>query len=606
MAPFSYEIPTRRTLKVFAFDPMLGRAPLNRVAIDIGYEPLAPGPVGSRLRVIDYDSGNKCFYPPVDLEDSALLMQNGMEPTESDPRFHQQMVYAVAMKVIENFEAALGRRLTFRKGRRLRLFPHAFQGPNAFYDPRLVAILFGYFHADKENPGANVPGQTVFSCLSQDVVAHEMTHAIVDRLRHYFMEATNRDVLAFHEGFADIVAIFQHFSFPAILREVIQQTRSNLHSSKTMVDLAQQFGYATGRGQALRTSIENSEPTRDLYQRVTESHERGSILVAAVFEAFFKQYQKRIRDLIRIATGGTGTLPEGDLHPDLVNRIAIEAAGAAQSTLRMCIRAFDYLPPVDVTFGDYLRALVTADYELSPNDDTGLREATIEAFRVRGICPVAVNSLAQDSLRWERAPAELPLFPTESMGELILRNFDTSVSLESVPEVKAGKNRVIEQIGRTGISSKLAAQLREYANTHSALLGLDPALDKRLHGFHPVFRVAPRGELVVEMVAQFTVVDRSKLGEFGGVPLRGGATLIASADGRVQYVISKPLPTQSPSPQLDLQFQREARARHETQREFIDECDCSDDYLPWADDGYREMRIAKRMNFALTHMGITR
>jgi hypothetical protein len=27
----------------------------------------------------------------------------------------------------------------------------------------------------------------------------------------------------------------------------------------------------------------------------------------------------------------------------------------------MSIRAFDYLPPFDITFGDYLRALVTAD-----------------------------------------------------------------------------------------------------------------------------------------------------------------------------------------------------------------------------------------------------
>ena len=44
-----------------------------------------------------------------------------------------------------------------------------------------------------------------------------------------------------------------------------------------------------------------------------------------------------------------------------MNRIAAEAAATAQSTLTMCIRAFDYLPPVDVTFGDFLRALVTAD-----------------------------------------------------------------------------------------------------------------------------------------------------------------------------------------------------------------------------------------------------
>ena len=45
----------------------------------------------------------------------------GLDPLESDPRFHQQMVYAVAMKVLENFEEALGRTLTFKERRPLRL-----------------------------------------------------------------------------------------------------------------------------------------------------------------------------------------------------------------------------------------------------------------------------------------------------------------------------------------------------------------------------------------------------------------------------------------------------------------------------------------------------
>ena len=55
------------------------------------------------------------YYPPVDLDDPDVLMQRGLDPSDSDPRFHQQMVYAVVMKVIENFERALGR--PFRFGR---------------------------------------------------------------------------------------------------------------------------------------------------------------------------------------------------------------------------------------------------------------------------------------------------------------------------------------------------------------------------------------------------------------------------------------------------------------------------------------------------------
>ena len=285
---------------------MLARTPGNRISIDVPNEFLLPGPQGSRFEVIDYDGANNCFYPPVDLNDKAILMQGGLEPTESDPRFHQQMVYAIAMRTLENFERALGRRLEFQEKsyRRLRLFPHAFQGANAFYDRRLNAILFGYFRADRKDPGPNLPGQMVFTCLSHDIIVHELTHAVVDRLRRHFLEPSNPDVLAFHEGFSDIIALFQHFTFQEILRDQIQKTRGDIHKGGGLVELAQQFGYATGAGQALRSAI--SQPETRLSENVIEVHERGSILVAAVFDAFFVTYQRRIRDLIRIATGGTG------------------------------------------------------------------------------------------------------------------------------------------------------------------------------------------------------------------------------------------------------------------------------------------------------------
>jgi hypothetical protein len=319
---------------------------------------------------------------------------------------------------LENFDRALGRVVDFRKRsyERLRLLPHAFYGANAFYDRDLHAILFGYFRADRSDPGPNLPGQNVFTCLSHDIIAHEMTHAIVDRLKRYFLEPSNEDVLAFHEGFADIVALFQHFSFQEILKQQILKTRTDIRSNTLLVQLARQFGYATGAGRELRSALDNRDAK--LYRAVTEPHARGSILVAAVFDAYFATYQRRIRDLIRIATGGSGNLPEGDLHPDLVNRIANEAAATAQQILTMCIRAFDYLPPVDITFGDYLRALVTADYELVPNDELGERGAMIEAFRMRGIYPENVASLAEESLLWENADPGLPRLPTEGLEML--------------------------------------------------------------------------------------------------------------------------------------------------------------------------------------------
>src|SRR6202022_3551146 len=70
---------------------------------------LKPGPMGEYVEVVDYDPANQCFYPPVDLNHPHLLAQDGLLPSEGDPRFHQQMVYGVAMSVIRQFETALGR-----------------------------------------------------------------------------------------------------------------------------------------------------------------------------------------------------------------------------------------------------------------------------------------------------------------------------------------------------------------------------------------------------------------------------------------------------------------------------------------------------------------
>jgi hypothetical protein len=149
-----------------------------------------------------------------------------------------------------------------------------------------------------------------------------------------FSEPTNPDVLALHEGFADIVALMQHFTIPEVLQPEITRTRGDVEAESMLGSLAVQFGRATsGRG-ALRDAIGRVEggawrrfipDPADLSKRLTP-HSRGAALVAAVFDAFIAIYKTRVADLLRISTGGTGVLPSGAIHPDLVHRLANEAA----------------------------------------------------------------------------------------------------------------------------------------------------------------------------------------------------------------------------------------------------------------------------------------
>jgi hypothetical protein len=227
--------PVIRRLRVLAFDPSLAirldTAAFNEIIVEIPWEELAPGPVGEYVEVVDFDPASGVFYHPVQLDNPHLLAQGGLGPSESNPQFHQQMVYAVAMTTIRHFERALGRvalwadrRVAHDDGsyveqfvRRLRIYPHALRDRNAYYSPSKKALLFGYFPVASKDQH-NTPGTLVFTCLSHDIIAHETTHALLDGVHPRFNEPTNPDVHAFHEAFADIG------------RARRQRRRSGLHS----------------------------------------------------------------------------------------------------------------------------------------------------------------------------------------------------------------------------------------------------------------------------------------------------------------------------------------------------------------------------------------
>ncbi len=337
---FKPGVPPYRALRGYAVDPSLTTtletAAIGEVTFKVPWEKLTPGPVGEYLEVMDIDPASKSFYEPVSLDDPMILAQAGLPPSEGVPQFHQQMTYAICSLTIHNFERALGRRTLWRPGpplpganpkddshfvqRSAQFYPHALREANAYYSPNKVALLFGYFKAGGGDPRDQLPGARVFTCLSHDIVAHETTHALLDGMHRRFLLPSNRDVQAFHEGFADCVAMLQHFTFPELVAQQIATTRGAIATQENLlVQLAAQFGRATGNRTALRDAIgqfkdnqwELRPPDPNEYETTQEPHDRGRILVAAVFDAFLSIYKRRTADLLRLATGGTGILPPG-------------------------------------------------------------------------------------------------------------------------------------------------------------------------------------------------------------------------------------------------------------------------------------------------------
>lgn len=493
--------PDFRRLRAYAFDPSLSlqidTVEINRITYAIKWEQLeAPGPIGEYVEVIDYDPTVDKFYAPVDLNETHILADNGLSPSVSNPQFHQQMVYAVTMITIQNFEKALGRKVLWssrlledeqeydRYVQRLRIYPHALRDANAYYSPYRKALLFGYFTSTPANKVLHMPNSLVFTCLSHDIIAHEVTHAILDGIHRNYNNPTNPDVLAFHEAFADIVALFQHFTYPEVLKFEIAKTRGDLKSQNLLGKLAQELGSAIGGYGSLRDAIGEikdgkwmpKKPDPEAYQKVTSPHERGSILVAAVFDAFLTIYKSRVADLLRIASNGTGVLQQGEIHPDLVNRLAKEAAKSAKHILNMCIRALDYCPPVDLTFGDYLRAIITADIDLLKNDGEDYRLAFIDAFRKRGIYPQDIKTLSVESLQF------LPLDMSLESNNSIISNYTEDDDFDS--ESKELLRIILKFLGDYAQDVQYEKDRKKIYNITRTYIAGGTINDKRIYGLH--------------------------------------------------------------------------------------------------------------------------
>lgn len=620
--------PPFRKLRGYAFDPSLSlnldTAVINNITYKVRWEDkndpdpekrLKPGPIGEYLEIVDYDPTVEKFYAPVDLDHPYILAQDGLNPSGSNPQFHQQMVYAVAMTTIKNFEAGLGRPVLWSPRKvmmeertngnpperkrgpdvyvpTLRIYPHAMRDANAYYSPQKKALLFGYFSAQPADVTLHMPDSLTFTCLSHDIIAHETTHAILDGLHQSYTESSNPDVLAFHEAFADIVALFQHFTFSDVLKNQIAATRGDLASQNLLGKLAQEFGIAIGNYGSLRDAIGSfdkktktwkpQEPNGDEYRKFTEPHQRGSILVSAIFEAFLSIYKNRISDLLRIASNGSGILPQGQLSPDLVNRMAGEAGKTAQHVLNMCIRALDYCPPVDITFGDYLRGIITADTDLVEEDSRDYRLAFIDAFRKRGIYPGGIKHLSIESLVYpipntsmiRREISILVDFLKEYRGEIlnkkrrreifeINRKYIAGQYDAGKPKIEGLHRRLLEKFDNSIDFEKLTGLL--YSPKAQELgIGVSDAYGNgggdwprvSVQSLHLASRVGPDGNQVNQIIV--TLVQRAYVSisrgdnnngstivpgkTDGSVKVHGGCTLIFDLDSlQLRYAISKPL-----------------------------------------------------------------
>ena len=545
--------PLTRPLRVYTLDPSVSDRLGGVATVLVPYEKLEPGPVGSLFKINWEGAPAPLVAEALDLDDPYLLLSSGLSPSPANGRFHLQMVYAVCSLTYAAFSRALGRDIAWatapQAGEPLRLVvrPFGFRGPNAGFSREAGDLSFGYFTARGKRAGFTLHDGIVCTSLSHDVVAHETTHALLDGLRSQFMNPTNIDVPAFHEGFSDLVALFLHFTYADVVERAIRESHGSFTRGSLLTDLAREFGYArsrTGHAEALRSGVDvdgiaafdsdvlpSKENAPKCYDPDMEPHALGSVLVSAVFEAFTTIVKRKTERFFRMA-GLDPAAPGGAPMSDaLLKAIAQEASDVAAQFLAICIRAIDYCPPADMELGEYLRALITADGDLEKSDKWGFREALMRSFRRREIFPDHVRFMTEDAVRWQ-APAQPVRIPDLAFSEL---RFDGEPGR---PASARELNRQANALGRFVTDPAHADVFLLVSASKRLPKGIVQAPPAMVESVRVASRAAPDGRIVFDLVAEVTQTCTAEVkGDL--FDMNGGCTVVIDPHGDVRYVISK-------------------------------------------------------------------
>lgn len=312
------------------------------------------GPISRRVAVVDFDPLSGELLPGAKLKPA-----NGRKIREYDispghdvtPEFRAVMVFGTVCKTIGLFEhrQILGRPITWGfDGPQLLVVPRAGQWRNAFYERASRSLQFFYF---------NHAGTTVYTSLSEDIVTHETGHAILDGIAPDLYDAVTPQALAIHESVADLVALVRAMANDKLRDEVLRDPNWSITQTNQFTALAEEFGKALseGRSDYLRNAYNEKRLIGEGAVSGTEPHGLAEVLTGALYAVLVADY-RRMYDKAR--EDGLDDIPaRGKALGTVVRRFE-----------RFVFRALDYLPPGDVTFADFVRAVLAADLAAYPDD----------------------------------------------------------------------------------------------------------------------------------------------------------------------------------------------------------------------------------------------
>ncbi len=374
--------------------------PTEQITIDDGA--FLDGPVSPRVAVLDFEPDIGTLAPPARYVAPKGRSKRGTyeipHPVSTgDPDVDHiaaaVSVFGAVHKTIKLFEEqdALGRPVVWAFGApQLLVVPRAGEMANAYYERESHSLQFFRF-ADPKNSG-----RWIYTCNSQDIVAHETAHALLDGIAPDLYSAISPESLAIHESVADLAALLVSLRCRELTARVLSTTGGSVDNSNVFSGLAEEFGSALDRERPYLRNLNNDTTVRDVPD--DEPHDLSTVLSGTFYTLLLKTYEELRPQLAANAildpklvsaseaqfVAQSATAEQADPRPlgfgDDVKALFV----AADRVKRTLVRGLDYLPPGDVNFADLARAVLASD-EASHPDSSTQRDWLVEEFVKRGI-----------------------------------------------------------------------------------------------------------------------------------------------------------------------------------------------------------------------------
>ncbi len=379
--------------------------PVEKVSLD-GEDIFLDGPVTRRVAVLDFSADGSLAPPSRFLaEDGTYEVADLQDLTARD--FNRVSVLATVLKTMQLFEEddVLGRRLTWAfDSPQLLVVPRAGEKPNARYLREARCLEF--FHFASRRPEHR--GRTIYTSLSQDVIAHETAHAIVDGIAPDLYHALSPQAGALHEALADLVAFLVTVRSRALRGQVLKANQGSIRDARTFSWVAEEFGAGRDRsGQVgyLRSldndkTLDPSDRSRDPrgernFIRSASPHALSQVLSGAFYRLMLDIYD-RVWQREQERTGRSPLSTSG-------RALFI----ATERFKRILLRGLDYLPPGEIDFTDFARAVLASDAASHPGDGVERKFLSTELLRREAVIDRRSLNVEVEPRRLEVEPATL-------------------------------------------------------------------------------------------------------------------------------------------------------------------------------------------------------